>query len=109
MAIQFQFLLIVTAMSTSAFILMNIRKSRIQIEDSIFLVFFFSGVLLVFAFLPNAISQLSDWIGIESPANFVFLAIIFLLIVNQYRMTLKQAKLEIKLKELIQFIAINKK
>ncbi|MDQ8766155.1 hypothetical protein RFF73_11440, partial [Streptococcus ruminantium] len=40
MAIQFQFLLIVTAMSTSAFILMNIRKSRIQIEDSIFLVFF---------------------------------------------------------------------
>lgn len=108
MAIQFQFLLIVTAMSTSAFILMNIRKSRIQIEDSIFW-FFFSGVLLVFSFLPNAISQLSDWIGIESPANFVFLAIIFLLIVNQYRMTLKQAKLEIKLKELIQFIAINKK
>ncbi|MDQ8781198.1 DUF2304 domain-containing protein, partial [Streptococcus ruminantium] len=55
-----------------------------QVKDSnrgqYFFGFFFSGVLLVFAFLPNAISQLSDWIGIESPANFVFLAIIFLLI-----------------------------
>lgn len=108
MAIQFQILLIITAISTSSFILMNIRKSNIQIEDSIFW-FFFSGILVIFAFLPNVIGQLSEWIGIESPANFVFLAIIFLLIINQYRMTLKLAKLDIKLKELIQFIAIHKK
>ncbi|HFH9839666.1 TPA: DUF2304 domain-containing protein [Streptococcus suis] len=107
MALQFQLLLIVTAVLTSTVILLNIRKSNIQIEDSIFW-FFFSGILVIFAFGPQVIGQLSDWIGIESPANFVFLAIIFLLIVNQYRMTLKQAKLEIKLKELIQYIAINK-
>ncbi|HEP1820113.1 TPA: DUF2304 domain-containing protein [Streptococcus suis] len=108
MALQFQFLLIATAVLTTYFILLNIRKSRIQIEDSIFW-FFFSGVLLLFAFLPDLISWFSDVIGIESPANFVFLAIIFLLILNQYRMTLKLAKLEIKMKELVQFIAINNK
>ncbi|HFR3773807.1 TPA: DUF2304 domain-containing protein, partial [Streptococcus suis] len=99
MALQFQILLIATAVLTTYFILLNIRKSRIQIEDSIFW-FFFSGVLLFFAFLPDLISWFSDVIGIESPANFVFLAIIFLLILNQYRMTLKLAKLEIKMKEL---------
>ncbi|HFI0399578.1 TPA: DUF2304 domain-containing protein [Streptococcus suis] len=108
MALQFQILLIATAVLTTYFILMSIRKSRIQIEDSIFW-FFFSGVLLLFAFLPDLISWFSDVIGIESPANFVFLAIIFLLILNQYRMTLKLAKLEIKMKELVQFIAINNK
>ncbi|MDQ8759943.1 hypothetical protein [Streptococcus ruminantium] len=38
-------------MSTSAFILMNIRKSRIQIEDSIFWFFFLRcfACLCVFA------------------------------------------------------------
>lgn len=108
MALQFQILLIATAVLTTYFILLSIRKSRIQIEDSIFW-FFFSGVLLLFAFLPDLISWFSDVIGIESPANFVFLAIIFLLILNQYRMTLKLAKLEIKMKELVQFIAINNK
>ncbi|HFU4458528.1 TPA: DUF2304 domain-containing protein, partial [Streptococcus suis] len=106
MALQFQILLIATAVLTTYFILLSIRKSRIQIEDSIFW-FFFSGVLLLFAFMPDLISWFSDVIGIESPANFVFLAIIFLLILNQYRMTLKLAKLEIKMKELVQFIAIN--
>ncbi|HFU4095633.1 TPA: DUF2304 domain-containing protein, partial [Streptococcus suis] len=73
MALQFQILLIATAVLTTYFILMSIRKSRIQIEDSIFW-FFFSGVLLLFAFLPDLISWFSDVIGIESPANFVFLA-----------------------------------
>lgn len=108
MALQFQLLLIVTAVLTSAVIILNIRKSNIQIEDSIFW-FFFSGILVIFALVPQAIGQLSDWIGVESPANFVFLAIIFLLIINQYRMALKQAKLELKLKDLIQYIAIETK
>ena len=48
MALQFQLLLIVTAVLTSAVILLNIRKSNIQIEDSIFW-FFFSGILVIFA------------------------------------------------------------
>ncbi|HFU3812151.1 TPA: DUF2304 family protein, partial [Streptococcus suis] len=59
MALQFQILLIATAVLTTYFILMSIRKSRIQIEDSIFW-FFFSGVLLLFAFLPDLISWFSD-------------------------------------------------
>ncbi|HFR3714880.1 TPA: DUF2304 domain-containing protein [Streptococcus suis] len=108
MALQFQILLILTAVLASTFILLNIRKSNIQIENSIFW-FFFSAVLVIFACLPEMITRLSRWIGIESPANFVFLAIIFLLILNQYRMTLKQAKLEMKLRELIQYIAVHKK
>lgn len=108
MALQFQILLILTAVLASTFILLNIRKSNIQIENSIFW-FFFSALLVIFACLPEMITHLSKWIGIESPANFVFLAIIFLLILNQYRMTLKQAKLEMKLRELIQYIAIHKK
>lgn len=100
-----QSILLVVAFITVFVMLHNIRKSNIKIEDSIFW-FLFSFILLFFAIFPQVIIWFSKVLGFESPANFVFLTMIFLLIVNQYRMMKKVASLDIKLKELIQVIAI---
>jgi hypothetical protein len=50
-------------------------------------------------------------IGIESPANFVFLVIIFILLLKVFMMSLKISLLEHKLRTLVQNVAIedNKK
>lgn len=105
MILLLQLILVTVALVTVAFMLLNIRKSNIKIEDSIFW-FFFSFLLLFFALFPQVIILISKLLGFESPANFVFLVMIFMLIINQYRMMKKMARLDIKLKELIQVIAI---
>ncbi|WP_283279143.1 DUF2304 domain-containing protein, partial [Streptococcus dysgalactiae] len=48
-------------------------------------------------------------LGFESPANFVFLSIIFLLIINQFFITKKLSLTEIKLKKTIQYLALKEK
>lgn len=105
MLLSLQLLLLVVACLTTTVMLTNIRKSSITIDDSLFW-FFFSAILLFFSLFPNAIIVFSSLLGFESPANFVFLVIVFLLIVNQYRMTTKVARLEMRLKQLIQHVAI---
>ncbi|KPJ22042.1 DUF2304 domain-containing protein [Streptococcus phocae subsp. phocae] len=108
MVFSLQVIFIVTAIITATLILGNIRKSNIHIEDSFFWLLF-SGILLFFAIFPKVIIFFAKIIGFESPANFVFLAIIFLLIIQQYRLTNALAKTEIKLKNLIQYIALKEK
>lgn len=105
MLVSLQALLLVVAIVTVWVMLSNIRKSQIRIEDSMFW-FIFSAILLCFAIFPHAIIVLSQFLGFESPANFVFLVIIFLLILNQYNLLKKTALLDIRLKTLVQHIAI---
>lgn len=105
MTLGLQIILATVAISTSFVILRGIRKSNFQIEDSFFWLLF-SLVLLLFAVFPAVIVYLAKMLGFLSPANFVFLVIIFLLIVNQYRLTKKLSKNEIKLKNLIQHTAL---
>lgn len=108
MTLGLQLILVVVAVTTSFVILRSIRKSNLQIEESFFWLLF-SLLLFVFAIFPNLIIFLADLIGFQSPANFVFLIIIFLLIVNQYNLTKKVSKNEIKLRNLVQFIALSQR
>ncbi|HEM3591000.1 TPA: DUF2304 domain-containing protein, partial [Streptococcus suis] len=49
---------------------------------------------------------ISKILGIASAVNFIFLFIIFLLLINQFYLTIRISKLDTKLKSLIQKIAI---
>ncbi len=49
----------------------------------------------------------SDLLGIESPANFVFITIIFVLLINQFFTTIKLSQTEMKLRDLVERIAID--
>lgn len=105
MSLLFQCVLIFVSLLTCAFILRAIRKSQVQIDDSLFWIFF-SLILLVFSIFPIFAEAISKILGIASAVNFIFLFIIFLLLINQFYLTIRISKLDTKLKSLIQKIAI---
>ena len=107
MSIWFQTVLVVVSLGTCGFILQNIRKSRVQINDALFWIFF-SLILLVFSIFPKLAEIIAASLGIASAVNFIFLFIIFLLLMNQFQLTVRLSKLDTKFKNLVQVIALNK-
>lgn len=105
MTLGLQLILAVVGVATAFVILRSIRKSNLQIEESFFWLLL-SLILFLFALFPSIIVWISAQLSFQSPANFVFLVMIFLLIVNQYRLTKIVSRNEIKLKNVIQYIAI---
>ena len=84
MTLSLQLILAFVALVTFFVIFRSIRKSNLQIEESFFWLLF-STILLVLSIFPSIIIFFSKLLGFQSPANFVFLFIIFLLMVNQYK------------------------
>ena len=93
---------------TFIFISRYIKKSRVRIEDTLFWIVF-SAILVVIGIFPQIPIILSRLLKIESPANFVFLAIIFILLIHQFFLTMKLSRIDIKLRELVQTVAIENK
>ena len=108
MTIWFQIVLIFVSLATVTFILRGIRKSQVQINDSLFWIFF-SLVLLVFSVFPKLAEIIARALGIVSAVNFIFLFIIFLLQINQYQLTVRLSNLDTKFKNLVQTIALRGK
>ena len=108
MTIWFQIVLIIVSLATVTFILRGIRKSQVQINDSLFWIFF-SLVLLIFSVFPKLAEIIARALGIVSAVNFIFLFIIFLLLINQYQLTVRLSKLDTNFKNLVQTIALRGK
>ena len=88
MSLQFRILLILVAVLTAVSILRKIRKEKVQIQYSIFWILF-SLLLIILAVFPVILITLSHRLGIGSPANLVFLIIIFLLLVKSFNLTVE--------------------
>ena len=101
-------LLLLAAVLTLAYFLVKIRKNRLQIDFAIFWSLF-SGLLVVIAIFPGIVSFAAKQIGIVSPANLVFLAIIFMLILRLFSLTVKLSKMNEQINTLAQHIAIKEK
>lgn len=100
-------ILIVAAAALVVFLLHSIKKSKMAIEDALFWMLF-SLLILVMAVFPQLPSFLSDWIGFQSPVNFVFLFFIFILIVRDFLSNRRISQLENRVKELTQQVAIDR-
>ena len=74
-------------------------------EDAIFWMFF-SGLLLILAIFPQLSFYLSDLLGIDSPANLVFLMIICLLLEKIFTLSIVVSQLEEKVSVLSSEVAI---
>lgn len=105
MSMMLRICLIAASVLTTAAIMNKIRRSKVQIEDSIFWVLF-SGVLILFSVFPQVAYLLSDLVGTQAPSNFIFMLVIFLLLVKVFSMTVRISQLEAKLRELVQVMAI---
>ena len=105
MSVSLRILLIVAAIITVIWILKKIRKSKVKMEDAIFWLVF-SGVLLVLAVFPQVSFWMSRVLGIESPANLVFLLVFCLLIEKIFTLSIITSQLEEKVSILSAEIAI---
>lgn len=108
MSLTMRLLLLIGAVGTLIYFLRKIRKNRLDIDYSIFWILF-GGVLAIVGIFPGIMAWASDLLGIMSPANMVFLLVIFLLIIKLFSMTVKLSIMEHKLRKLTQHIAISEK
>lgn len=107
MSIYLRILLVVVSLTTNYYLLMKIRKSQLQIEDSIFWIAFSLSIALLSIF-PYIAIYFSGLIGVESPANLVFLVIIFILLLKVFLMSIKISQLEHRVRLLAQEFALNR-
>lgn len=105
MTIAFRCLLIVAAILALIYIVRKIRHEELEIANATFW-FLFSAALVLIAAFPQIIFFFSDLLGIESPANFVFLAIVAILVIREFFTTVEIARLRKRLVALTQHEAL---
>lgn len=105
MTILLRAVLVIVSVLTTLFIMRKIRQSKMRIEDSVFWIGFLF-LLILFSVFPQIVYFMSELSGTQTPVNFIFLFVIFVLIVRMFRMTVKISQLETKMRELVQRIAI---
>lgn len=108
MSILLRVLLILGALAMMAFMLKKIRSSKLKIEYAVFWIVF-SVVLVFMGIFPQIIYYISELIGFFSSVSMVFLAVIAILIVKVFMMSIQISQLEHKIDSLVQQIAINNK
>ena len=105
MSLDLRVLLIASSVIMVLAVVLRIRKSKFQIKDGIFW-FLISTLFLIMSIFPQLIVKLSDLIGVESPANLVFLGILALIMIKNFMMSLKISLLEYNLMKLTQRVAV---
>lgn len=107
MTMTLRIVLVVVSILNCAWILLRIRKAQVKIEDSVFWILF-SAMLILMSIFPGIITWGTEIVGVQSPVNFVFLAIIFVLLLKVFRLSIRVSQLESKLQTLVQRYAIDK-
>lgn len=108
MTITLRALLVVAALITVIWILRQIRKFKVKMEDAIFWIFF-AAILLILAIFPEICFELSKHLGFMSPSNLVFVIIIFLLVEKIFTLSLIVSQLEEKISILSAEVALRSK
>jgi hypothetical protein len=105
MPVTLRILLIAGALLALLFFALQIRKRHLQINYSLFWILL-SALLLVVAIFPGIFLGLAGLLGFVSPANLVFLTVIFLLILHLFSVTLKLSKANQQIGDITQRLAL---
>lgn len=108
LSLALRILLIVGSLVTLAFMLQRIRSAKVQIKDTVFWIIF-SVMLLIISIFPQITWWASVALGIQSPINFVYLFIIFILLIRLFSNTIRISQQDAKLDMLAQKIALLEK
>ncbi len=106
MSLTLRIILIIVSILVSAYALRKIRKAQLNIDDAFYWIIV-SLILLVMSIFPVVPSYLSTLIGIESPANLVFLVMIFLAFIKLFGISIEFSIQKYRLNKLIQEIALH--
>lgn len=105
MSISLRIILIIASLLTCWYITRKLRKSQIQIMDTVFWLLL-TIVFIVMALFPQFINWISIVMGFVSPVNLVFLVMIFLALVRCFLLSIRVSQLEEKVKSLVEELAI---
>ena len=102
--ITLRIFLLLVAVFTLLFVVRKLRKSALEIIDSIFWVFL--AVLLIVVAAPQLVFWVTGIFGFDSSSNFVFFCGILVLLARLFTQDLKVATLKRKLTTLTQTDAL---
>ena len=105
MTVTLRIFLIIASLLTVIWILRKIRKMKVKMEDAIFWLIF-SALIIILAIFPEISYWLSKILGIESPANLVFLFVICLLLEKIFTLSIITSQLEEKVSILSAEVAL---
>lgn len=108
MSTTLRILLLLASVVTAVWILWRVRKSKVKMEDAIFWICM-AVVLFVMGTFTKVTFWLSGLLGIQSPANCVFIIIIALLIEKIFTLSIKLSQLEDKTEVLAAEVALRSK
>ena len=97
--------LIVISVLVFIYTIRKIRKSQLNIDDSVYWIGF-SVILLVMSIFPIIPTFFSELLGIASPVNFVYLLVIALIMLKLFKLAIELSITKRRLNHLIQRIAI---
>lgn len=99
-------LLVLGSFLTLLFVLRRVRQAKVQIEDSIFWLFF-SVFLLFLSLFPELTTLVAKRFGFVSEINVVYLSIIFLLLTKLFFLSMRVSRLDSTLRDLTQRVALD--
>lgn len=108
MALNLRICIIVVSILFLFFVLRRIRKAQMQISDSLFWIIA-SIVFVIIGIFPQIVIWLSKITGVQSPANLVFLMIIFVLLLRIFNLSCKLSSTENALHGLAEQYAVDHK
>lgn len=101
MSIVLRAVLLLGALLVLYFVIRKLRKAQIEVLDCVFWLFFAFSFVVLAAF-PQVAFWLSSLLGFESPANFVFLYVIVLLLYREFSNTVSISKLRRRINQLVE-------
>lgn len=104
--ITLRIFLLLVAVFTLLFVVRKLRKSALEIIDSIFWVFL-AVLLIVVAAFPQLVFWVTGIFGFDSSSNFVFFCGILVLLARTFTQNLKIAELKKKLTKMAQTVALD--
>lgn len=97
--------LIAGAVGALAYVVLKIRHNQLTTADAVFW-FLFALVLIVVAVFPQIAYGLTGLLGMESPANLVFLCVLAVVVYRLLALSVENARLRAKLTTLVQHVAL---
>ena len=108
MTLVLRILLLIGALFAMGIVINSVRKSKIRISDSVYWVV--SAVILVlFALIPQLAYFFSGLFGFMSPANFVLLLVIVMILIRLFHQSCAISKLTYKVEQLSSELALRVK
>lgn len=108
MTLVLRILLLIGALFAMGIVINSVRKSKIRISDSVYWVVS-AGILVLFALIPQLAYFFSSLFGFMSPANFVLMLVIVMILIRLFHQSCAISKLTYKVEQLSAELALRDK